>query len=197
MSGFKTRLFFLKRISERLLFLCSIILPGLLAILIVTGMLKLPVKATNDLNPPASLLVYTWEAQASSHLSAAKIRHTTDAGTRKDILLMVWNVKPCLLAGKISVSAMPNQAMKWVQRGLRETLRVALLPSPAARCLRPDAESRSGFNKQSIAADSRPYRQIHEHSVIESNQDEAQIQPTGASAGHLSSPNKIDTRHAV
>ncbi|MBU4680978.1 hypothetical protein KC222_02990 [Cedecea davisae] len=197
MSGFKTRLFFLKRISEHLLFLCSIVLPGLLAILVVIGMLKPPMKAVDNLNPPAALLVYSWEAQASSHLSAAQIRHASDTGTQKDILLMVWNVKPCLLAGKISVSAMPNQAMKWVQRGLRETLRIALLPSPASRCLRPDAESRPGFYKQSIAADSRPYGQIHEHSVIESNQDEVQIQPTGASAGHLSSPNKIDTRHAV
>jgi hypothetical protein len=197
MSGFKTRLFLLNKNSQRLLLLCSGLLLSMLAALIVIAIFKPAGKPLDDRRDPVALLVYSWEAEASSHLTSAKIFHSADAGTRKDILLMVWNVKPDLLAGKMSVSAMPNKAMKWVQRELRESLRIALLPSPASRCLRPGTEEQPNIYKQSIVAEAGSHGQPPEQAIEENHQYEGQIQPSGASLRGIFSPEKIDARHAV
>ncbi|WP_286184347.1 MULTISPECIES: hypothetical protein [Enterobacteriaceae] len=197
MSGFKTRLFLLNKNSQRLLLLCSGLLLSMLAALIVIGIFKPTVKPLNDRSDTAALLVYSWEDQASSHLTSAKIYHSTDAGTRKDILLMVWNVKPCLLAGKMSVSAMPNQAMKWVQRELRESLRTALIPSPASHCICPGAEERPDLYKQSIVAETGSHGQTHEQDIEDNHQHEGQIQPSAANVRTIFSAEKVDARHAV
>lgn len=197
MSGFKTRLFLLNKNSQRLLLLCSGLLLSMLAILIVIGIFKPAVKPLDDRRDSVALLVYSWEAQASSHLTSAKIYHSADSGTRKDILLMVWNVKPCLLAGKMSVSAMPNQAMKWIQKELRESLRIALLPSPASRCLRPGAAEQPNLYKQSIVAETGAHGQPPEQAIEENHQYEGQIQPSGASLRTIISPEKADPRRTV
>ncbi|VEB96457.1 Uncharacterised protein [Cedecea lapagei] len=197
MSGFKTGLFSLNKNSRRLLLLCAALLLSLLAVPIAIGILKPAVKSVNDRRDPVALLVYSWEAEASSNLSSAKIYHSADAGTRKDILLMVWNVKPCLLAGKISVSAMPGKAMRWVQRELRESLRVAFLPSPVSICTSPGSAEQPNLFKQSIVAETGPQGPLREQAVEESHQAERQIQPLGANTRPLSSPEKVDTRHAA
>ncbi|MRT55674.1 hypothetical protein GJV11_06065 [Enterobacteriaceae bacterium RIT693] len=208
MSKFRLGIFSLKKAARRLLFLSSTLLLCLLVALMVAGgtwiappagglQASIGFQAKDD---ATARLVRTWLADASTTKSQNMIltaKLFANAQTRADILLMVWSVKPCLLAGKVSVSSMPGQMLKWMQKGLRESMRTALIPSPASRCLRPGEETGPNLYRQNIAAETHPQEGTPGPGIIDINEEDSPILRSGAGTVRSVLMGKIDPRHAA